>query len=171
MTTITSTTELSNANPSQDAILLLTRDHKKAQALFKKIEDLKESASSAEKFELAKQVCGDLLIHMMIEESVFYPALREAIDEEDLLNEAQVEHDGAKDLIEQIGRLEPSDPMFDAKLKVLGEQIEHHVKEEEEEMFKEARKANLDLNALGQRLLAAKKDLRRELGLPPEEMS
>jgi hemerythrin superfamily protein len=167
----TSTTELSDSNPPQDALLLLARDHKKAQALFKKIEDLKESASPTEKFELARQVCGDLLIHMMIEESVFYPALRKAIDEEDLLNEAQVEHDGAKDLIEQIGKLEPSDPMFDAKLKVLGEQIEHHVKEEEGEMFQEARKANLDLNALGQHLLAAKKDLRRELGLPPEEMS
>lgn len=157
-----------NASSDIDALELLTADHRQAKALFKKFDSIKDKASSEEKLALAKKVCGDLLIHMAIEEGIFYPALRKAINDEDMMNEAEVEHDAAKDLITQLGELKPDDPMFDAKLTVLSEQIEHHVKEEESEMFDKARKSSLDLKALGQKLSLAKADFRKEHGLPPE---
>lgn len=152
---------------SPNAIELLKADHKEAKDLFAKYENIKEVAGDNQKMEIAKQVCGALLIHMEIEETIFYPRVHQKIDDSDLMNEALVEHDGAKDLIKQLGELKPSDPMFDAKLKVLGEQIEHHVEEEEKEMFPKAEKSGIDLQALGNELFEAKNRLRTEHGLEP----
>ncbi len=151
---------------SQDAIALLKSDHKEARELFEEYEKKKDHASDEQKMDIARAVCGALLIHMEIEEKIFYPRVRQGIDDNDLMNEAEVEHEGAKDLIRQLGELKPGDPMFDAKIKVLGEQIDHHVEEEEGDMFPKARKAGIDLDALGAELLAAKNQMRMQHGLP-----
>ena len=147
----------------KDACDLLDADHKAVKALFKEFETLAGSrakASMARKQELATKICEELKVHTTIEEEVFYPAVRAAIKDNDLLNEAQVEHDGAKSLIEQIEASDPADEMFDAKVTVLGEYIDHHVKEERTEMFPKARAARkLDLVALRARLEARKEEL------------
>lgn len=133
------------------AIDLLIDDHKKVKKLFKDFDKLKEKGGDEEKQALVEEICNELLLHTQVEEEIFYPAAREAV-EEDMLNEAEVEHASAKDLIEQIQALKPSDPMYDAKVTVLGEYIEHHVEEEEKEMFPKVKKAKLDLEALGEEM-------------------
>jgi iron-sulfur cluster repair protein YtfE (RIC family) len=153
---------------TRNAIDLLTADHRKVEMLFNEYDGLKDG-NPEEKYEVAKKVCGDLLIHMAIEEAIFYPAVREKVSDEEMVNEAEVEHDGAKDLIRQLGEIKPDDPMFDAKMKVLSEQIDHHVQEEESGMFPKARLSKLDINALGARLLEAKNEMRTRLGLEPEQ--
>ncbi|MDB5841823.1 MAG: hemerythrin [Herminiimonas sp.] len=152
---------------TRNAIDLLTADHRKAETLFNEYDGLKEG-SPEEKYEVAKKVCGDLLIHMALEEAIFYPAVREKVSDEELVNEAEVEHNGAKDLIRQLGEIKPDDPMFDATMKVLSEQIDHHVQEEESSMFPKARLSGLDINALGAQLQEAKNEMRTRLGLEPE---
>jgi hemerythrin superfamily protein len=149
-----------------DAIALLKSDHREAEDLFEQYEKLKDADKTEEKFAIAKKVCGALLIHMEIEEKIFYPKVRGPVHDDDLMNEAVVEHSGAKDLIEQLGLLKPDDPMFDAKIKVLSEQIEHHVEEEEKEMFPKAEKSGADLEQLGEELFAAKNQLLAQHGLP-----
>lgn len=139
-----------------DAIALLTADHKRVKKMFKQFDKMKEDGTSADKQALAQQICAELTLHAEVEEQIFYPAAREAIDDDDMLNEAEVEHASAKDLIAQIESGDPSDPLWDAKVSVLGEYIDHHVQEEEEEMFKKARKAKMDLEALGQQIAAMK---------------
>lgn len=151
---------------SQDAIVLLKSDHKEAKELFKEYEKVKEHGSDEQKMKVAKEVCGALLIHMEIEEKIFYPRVRPDIDDDDLMNEAVVEHNGAKELIKQLGEMKASDPMFDAKIKVLSEQIEHHVEEEETDMFPKVRKSGVDLVELGAQLFEAKNRMRVEHGLP-----
>ncbi|WP_249777556.1 hemerythrin domain-containing protein [Herbaspirillum robiniae] len=116
---------------------------------------------------IAKKVCSALLIHMEIEEKIFYPQVRKKIDDDDLMNESMVEHARAKDLIKQIGQLKPNDPMFDAKIKVLGEQITRHVEEEESEMFPKVKKAKLDLSLIGAELRKGQNRMREEHGLTP----
>lgn len=154
-----------------DAIALLKADHRKVEELFAKFES---ASGDGRKQKLAAEICNELKIHTMIEEQVFYPALDGKI-EEDLLNEAYVEHDSAKVLINDIMAGGPDDAFYDAKVKVLSEEIEHHVKEEEmakEGMFAQARKAEVDLVALRDRMLAMKKDLMAQAkagGLPPAE--
>jgi len=118
---------------AQDAIVLLTDDHKTVQKLFKDYEKLtKNDADDDEKAALATQICMELTIHAQIEEEIFYPAVREAIEETDLLDEAEVEHAGAKDLIAQIGAMTPGEELYDAKVTVLGEYVNHHIKEEQD---------------------------------------
>ncbi len=140
-----------------DAIALLKADHRKVEELFEKF----ESASSGKKQAIAEQICNELKIHTIIEEELFYPALEGKI-EEDTLSEAYVEHDGAKVLINDIMAGGPDDEFYDAKVKVLSEEIEHHVKEEEarsEGMFAQARETDVDLVALGEQMLARKQEL------------
>jgi hemerythrin superfamily protein len=139
-----------------DAIALLTADHKRVKKMFKQFDKMKEDGSSADKQALAQQICAELTLHAEVEEQIFYPATREAIDDDDMLNEAEVEHASAKDLIAQIESGDPSDPLWDAKVTVLGEYVDHHVEEEEGEMFRKARKAKMDLEALGQQIAAMK---------------
>jgi hemerythrin superfamily protein len=156
---------------SQDAITLLKDDHRAVEKLFKEFESAK---GEGRKEKLARQICLELTIHTTIEEEIFYPACRGKVDE-DLLKEAFVEHDAAKLLIAEIeaGNGE-SDDFFDAKVQVLSEQIEHHVQEEEKELFPEVRKADIDLKAIGEQLAARKKELMKQFkasGVPEPELT
>jgi len=128
-------------------------------------ESLKEDGGDGEKAELAARICAALTVHAQIEEEIFYPAVREAIDDEDLMDEAEVEHAGAKSLISQIEGMQPGDPLYDAKVTVLGEQVEHHIKEEEGEMFTQIRKSDLDLEELGVEMLTRKGELEAMAGI------
>ncbi|MBA3695788.1 MAG: hemerythrin domain-containing protein [Methylotenera sp.] len=147
---------------NKDAISLLKEDHAKVKKLFKEFEKLSEKDDDS-KVEIANQICMELIVHAMVEEEIFYPAARMAIDDDDLLNEAEVEHDTAKDLIAQIQTMSPDDEMYDAKVTVLGEYIDHHVEEEEKEMFPKVRKAKVDLNELGLQLKMKKEELMTKL--------
>jgi hemerythrin superfamily protein len=139
-----------------DAIELLTQDHENVKSMFEQYEELGDRAF-ASKRKLATQICLELTKHATAEEEIFYPAVREASgDNEDIVDEAIVEHASAKDLIAQILSMDPSDELYDAKVKVLSEQIEHHVEEEEGEMFPKAKKVRLDLAALGEAIEARK---------------
>ena len=158
---------------NQDAVALLKADHAKVAELFEKFE---KASGDGRKQAIAEEICLELSVHAQIEEEIFYPACEGKI-EEDLLKEAFVEHDGAKLLIAEIEAGGPSDEFYDAKVKVLGEQIEHHVQEEEqriEGMFSQARKAGLDMDALGQQLAARKAELiasYQKGGLPKPELT
>ncbi|MFL6849362.1 MAG: hemerythrin domain-containing protein, partial [Sphingomicrobium sp.] len=140
---------------SQDAIALLKADHRAVEELFEQFE---KASGDGRKQKLAEEICLELSVHAQIEEEIFYPACEGKVDE-DLLKESYVEHDGAKVLIAEIIHGEPSDEFYDAKVKVLQEEIEHHVEEEEKRMeglFAQARKADLDMDALGKELAARK---------------
>jgi hypothetical protein len=156
------------ARKPQDAIALLKADHRKVEKLFAQFE---KTTGKARKAALALQICTELTIHTRIEEDIFYPACEGAVDG-DLLEEAHVEHDGAKVLIAEIEAGGPEDDFYDAKVKVLSEMIEHHVEEEEkrvEGLFSQARAAGLDMRALGVRMMAEKKQLSalfKSRGLP-----
>ncbi len=144
---------------SMDAITLLTEDHENVKALFEQFEALSDRAHASKK-KLATQICEELIKHSMIEEEIFYPAMREARkDNEDMVDEATVEHASAKDLIAQIQEMDASDDLFDAKVKVLSEMIDHHVGEEEGEMFPKARDSKLDLEELGQQMAQRKAEI------------
>jgi hemerythrin superfamily protein len=149
-----------------DACSLLDADHRNVKKLFKEFEPLAESKAKtapAKRRELADQICMELTVHARIEEEIFYPALREAIKEEDLLDEAEVEHASAKELIAQIEAGDENDPKWCAKVIVLGEYIDHHVKEERNEIFVKARAAKkLDLVAMRDELQARKDELMAE---------
>ena len=149
------------AKQKKDACDLLDADHKAVKAMFKEYQILTEnrSRSPAKKRQLAEQICEELTVHATIEEDIFYPALRKAIKDNALMNEATAEHGSAKDLIAQIKGMDPSDEMFDAKVTVLGEYIDHHIKEERGEMFPQARKTKLDLVKLGEQLQLCKEVL------------
>ena len=148
---------------TKDACDLLDADHKAVKALFKEFDGLtasKAKSAMARKQELAHKICQELAVHATIEEEIFYPAVRAAIKDNDLLNEAEVEHASCKELIAQIEASDPSDSKFDAKVTVLGEYIDHLVKEERTEMFPKARAVRrLDLVALRGVLEARKADL------------
>jgi hemerythrin-like domain-containing protein len=139
-----------------DAIALLKADHAKVEGLFDQFE---KARTDDKKRTLAEQICQELKVHTTIEEEIFYPAARQAIEDDDLLDEAAVEHASAKELIEQIESGSPADDKWCAKVTVLGEYIQHHVKEEHNELFPEVRKTDLDLKALGEQLAARKKEL------------
>lgn len=139
-----------------DAIKLLKDDHREVKRWFREYEDLEDEA---EKQALADRICAALTVHARIEEEIFYPAARNAIDDDDLLDEAEVEHATAKQLIAEIEGMKAGDRLFDAKVRVLGEYIDHHVEEEEGEMFPESRDSDLDLKALGVQLAARKAEL------------
>ena len=156
-----------------DAVALLKADHRAVEDLFAQFET---ASGDGNKQKLALQICAELTVHAKIEEEIFYPACEGKV-EEDLMREAYVEHDGAKILIAEIEGSEPSDEYYDAKVKVLQEQIEHHVEEEEqrmEGMFAQARKAGLDMDALGQELATRKEQLKAEIqtsGLSKPELA
>nr|WP_167079767.1 hemerythrin domain-containing protein [Massilia aquatica] len=141
---------------AQDAIALLIEDHENVKQMFEQYEGLGDRAHATKK-KLSMQICIELTKHATAEEEIFYPAVRAATKKnEDLVDEATVEHASAKDLIAQIMEMEATDDLFDAKVKVLSEMIEHHVEEEENEMFPKARDAGLDLEALGQQIAERK---------------
>ena len=141
-----------------DAIAMLKADHAKVKSLFEQFEGLSDRSKVSKK-KIADQICMELSIHAEVEEQVFYPAVREPVNDNDLMNEAEVEHASAKELIAQIMEMDPGDDLYDAKVKVLSEQIEHHVGEEEKEMFPKVRKGKVDLVALGAEMEAFKAKL------------
>jgi hypothetical protein len=146
-----------------DATALLERDHADVKKLFKQYEKLADAdAEGAERQALAMQICQMLTVHATVEEEIFYPAARAAEVEADLLDEAEVEHASAKDLIAQIQSMSPDDDLYDAKVTVLGEYIDHHVQEEENEMFPKCRRADMDLAGLAEQLAERKSELMAE---------
>ena len=142
----------------QDAIAMLVEDHKKVNSLFKQFEELSDRSKVSKK-KIADQICHELDVHTQIEEQIFYPSVRTPLKDDDLMDEALVEHASAKELIAQILEMDPGDDLYDAKIKVLSEQIEHHVKEEESKMFPEVRKTKIDLVALGEKMKTLKEEL------------
>jgi hemerythrin superfamily protein len=147
-----------------DAIALLKADHRKVEDLFEQFEKARDNGR---KEKLVKQICTELSIHAMIEGEIFYPACTGQIEDEDLIEESYVEHDGAKVLISELLNSDPDNEFYAAKVSVLSEMIKHHVKEEEkraEGVFAEAKEAGLDLEALGERLMERKQELMAEFG-------
>jgi len=146
-----------------DAVDLLDADHVAVKKLFNDYKKLcNADAPSEEKLGIAEQICQELTVHAQIEEEIFYSQLRDAIDDDLLLDEAEVEHGTAKDLIAQISGMSPEDDLYDARVTVLGEYIDHHVKEEREEIFVKARKSKLDLVSMADELSQRKMELMEE---------
>jgi len=157
MTTSTKTTTTSKPPAAaKDAIALLRADHGTVSGLFA---DYEKSNSSNKKKALVAEICSELSMHAQIEEEIFYPAIRAALKDKLLIPEATVEHGGIKDLITQLEGVEPDGAIYDAKVKVLSEYVEHHVKEEQNEMFPKVKASSLDLVELGARMAARKADL------------
>jgi hypothetical protein len=154
------------SSKNMDAVALLKADHRKVEELFEKFESARSN-----KQKIAEQICMELMIDTAIEEEIFYPACTGKVEDANLVQEAYVEHDSAKVLIAEILAGGPDDEFYDAKVKVLSEMIKHHVKEEEkraEGLFAEAKEAGLDMDALGEQLMARKEELMQEYksGLP-----
>jgi hemerythrin superfamily protein len=160
-------TQSRSSDKAADAVALLKQDHRTVEALFDEFEDAEDDQLAA----IAERVCQLLTVHAQIEEEILYPNAKEAFDDEDdeLINEATVEHAGAKDLIAQIEEMSAEDELFKAKVKVLSEYIKHHVKEEENELFPKLRKTDLDLKDLGQQLHSRKLELMEEMGIAEDE--
>ena len=152
----------SRTKTTVDAIDMLKQDHDKAEKAFKDFEKMDRHDPEACR-QLIQTVCDDLKAHTTLEEEVFYPAVREAIGDEDLMNEAAVEHETAKMLIDQLENMGTDDPNYFATFTVLGEYVRHHIREEQGEMFPAAKKAKVDLAALGERMRARKDELAREM--------
>lgn len=145
---------------AKEATALLRADHKAVDELFKEYESTR---SAAKKKQLVGKICTELTVHAQIEEEIFYPAVKPVLKEKDLVPEATVEHATLKDLIAQVEGVEPDGEMFDAKIKVLSEYVKHHVKEEQNEIFPQAKASKkLDLEALGQQLAERKEELMLE---------
>ena len=142
------------------AIELLEQDHREVEDFFDEYENLNEDEAKAD---LSAKICLALTVHTQLEEEIFYPASRKATKDDDLLDEATVEHAGAKDLISQIKSMDVGDDLYDAKVKVLGEQVKHHVKEEEEELFPEVEAAKVNIAELGKKMAARKAELMAKL--------
>ena len=165
MRTTASTTSTTPKNAAAstgdvDAIELLKEDHEHVKSMFEQYDGLGDRAHATKK-KLATEICTELTKHATAEEEIFYPAVRAAggKDKEDLVDEAIVEHASARDLIAQIMGMESTDELFDAKVKVLGELIDHHVQEEEKEIFPAAKKAGLDMKMLGQQIAERKAEI------------
>jgi hemerythrin superfamily protein len=143
---------------SQDALQLLMAEHREVKAMFQQYQKLADAGGKGdERMLLASQICVALTLHTQVEEEILYPAARTVLTrDEDIVDEAYVEHAGAKTLISQIKTMTSDQPMFDARVKVLGEYIDHHVREEENEFFPKLRKTSLDLAAMGEQIAARK---------------
>lgn len=146
-----------NKSETQDATLLLKADHERVSDLFADYED---SDSVAEKRQIAEQICDELTVHAQIEEEIFYPAVKQALNDKALIPEARVEHATLKTLISEVQGMEPNGEMFDAKIKVMSEYVKHHVKEEQNEIFPKAKSAGVDMMKLGAKLAERKQQLR-----------
>jgi hemerythrin superfamily protein len=148
----------SRTKTSADAIDMLKQDHDRVEKSFKEFEKMDRQDSESCRRVIAS-VCAELTVHSTLEEEIFYPAVREAIEDEDLMNEAAVEHETARMLIDQLENMGPDDPNYFATFTVLGEYVRHHIKEEQGEMFPAARKAGLDLTAIAERMRQRKEEL------------
>ena len=142
-----------------DAISMLEAEHDKVTDLFGRFDEIKDSRANKVKEAIVAEACRELTIHTAIEEQIFYPAMREPIADDDMMNEAAVEHEGAKSLIHDLEGMDASDDMFNAKFIVLSEYVKHHIKEERNEMFPRARATDVDMVALGQKMLGRRQEL------------
>ncbi len=149
-----SNTTLTRTN--KDAVALLEADHKEVKALFHAFE---KAGDDAKRAELVAKICKELKVHMQIEEEIFYPAVRAALKDHELVPEGEVEHAAVKQLIAEVEGVKPGGDTYAARVKVMGELIEHHVKEEEDEMFPKAQKSKLDMSALGESMARRKQEL------------
>jgi len=156
MTTITKTSATPKTAAAKDAIELLRSDHKAVSGLFAEYE---KTDSSNKKKALVAEICTALSVHAQIEEEIFYPAVKAVLKDKLLVPEARVEHASLKELIAQLEGVEPDGKMYDAKVKVLSEYVQHHVKEEQTEMFPKANASSMDMVELGARMVARKADL------------
>lgn len=156
---------------SQDALHLLSEDHKKVIDMFEEFEQMKKEGDTDEEAKqmLVEQACTELTIHAQVEEEIFYPAAREAIEDMDLLDEAEVEHASTRQLITELAAMQPDDDLYDAKFTVLGEYVKHHIQEEEKQLFPKIKKSELDLDELGEEIRQRKLELREELGVQSED--
>ncbi len=153
------TVENKSQTTRTDVINLLKEDHKKVKSLFAEYEELQEKkGSSDKKAKIVQQICTELTLHALAEEAIVYPAAREAIEDEDLMDEADVEHAGAKELIAELQAMSPDESHYHAKVTVLKEYIEHHVKEEEKKMFPQLKDSDVDRDQLGQEVINFKED-------------
>jgi hemerythrin-like domain-containing protein len=153
--------------PARDALALLRADHDKVRSLFREFESLRGIDDEDErKSELVDEICYELTLHTMVEEEIFYPVLRSAINDDDMMDEADVEHAGARELISQLEVMYPGDDHFDATVVVLGEEVGHHIEKEEGEMFEAARNAGIDLERLAEQLAARREELEEDLSSP-----
>ena len=157
-----SVTKKSSQPDSQNAITLLRADHQKVTDLF---ETFEKSRSTAKKKVIAQEICTELRVHAKIEEEIFYPAAKDALNDKEMVPDALVEHDGVKKLIAEIENSEGGE-MFNARVKVLSELVKHHVKEEQGELFPAVKKTDLDLTELGAQLAARKAELLDEFKIP-----
>ena len=155
-TTKTKVATATTSPKAQEATALLRADHKLVSGLFAEYE---KARTSAKKRQLVAEICTELSVHAQVEEEIFYPAVKRALDDKELVPEATVEHATLKDLIAQVEGIAPDGEMFDAKIKVLSEYVKHHVKEEHDEMFPKAKATKLDMVALGAQLAARKAEL------------
>lgn len=149
------------------ALELLTSDHRKVDQLFERFDEMKEQEDDS-RVAIAQRVCSEITIHAQVEEDLFYPWLRENLDDSDLVAEAEVEHATAKQLIAEILPVGEPDEAYDAKVKVLGEYIRHHVREEENEIFPKVREEQDELDELGQEMASRKAELMEEMGISEE---
>jgi len=155
-TTAKKTAPRAPAAKPKDAIALLRADHKLVNELFEQYE---KTRSVAKKKQLVAQICSELTVHAQVEEEIFYPAVKQALKDKELIPEATVEHATLKDLIAQVEGVEPDGEMFDAKIKVMSEYVKHHVKEEQNEIFPKAKATKLDMLELGEQLTERKAEL------------
>lgn len=142
--------------PAKDATALLKADHKLVSDLF---DEYESTRATRKKMLLVSQICKELTVHAQVEEEIFYPAVKAALKDKELVPEAAVEHATLKNLISQIEGIQPDGEMYDAKVKVLSEYVKHHVKEEQNEMFPKAKASKLDMLELGAQLAARKQEL------------
>ena len=154
-------TRSSSKPKTTDATAMLRADHQLVSKLF---DDYESSKSTNKKMQIVSQICTELSVHAQVEEEIFYPAVKEALKDKELVPEATVEHATLKDLIAQVEGIEPDGEMFDAKIKVLSEYVKHHVKEEQNEMFPKAKASNLDMVELGAQMASRKEELLAEAG-------
>jgi Hemerythrin HHE cation binding domain len=155
---------------AEDAATLLMEDHRKVRRIFDEFKKLK-SGDVEKKEDLVRTACTELRIHAMLEEEIFYPAVREKLDETGLIDEAEVEHAVVKQLIGELEEMTPEEELYDAKFTVLGEYVNHHVAEEEKEIIPQAKKAKVDMQALGKKIQQRRQELQRQAGVLSDEQS
>lgn len=161
--TQSSTAKTTKKTDAPNAIQLLMADHRKVEALF---EEFEKSKRDEKRGRIVQEICTELTVHADLEESEFYPVVQKELKEaEDLVDEAKVEHASLRWLIQQLQSAEPSSDLYEAKVTVLKEYVEHHVKEEEKEMFPKVKKSEIDIDALGETLQNAKLALQKKLKL------
>jgi hypothetical protein len=160
-----------NSRAKNEILDMLREDHQRVKKAFKTAEKLHEQEEHEELQALVEQTCAELQVHSRLEEDLFYPAAREAVKDEDLIEEAEVEHASAHSLIEQLQAMSPDDPKYMATFTVLGEYTKHHIKEEESQLFEQLStgRSKVQWEELQQQMLTMRGSLMTEMGLGEEE--